>query len=125
MPTTQYSFKLKRRVPLLSDEEYRPIEEALRFRSQRIKDYRRTHSHSSLAEAKRHSCDDVLEYYESLSGIRLDDPDQLYWVQLSRYGRPCPKCRKLLRTPRAKLCVECGFELPEGEVAGPAMRREQ
>jgi hypothetical protein len=74
----------------------------------------------SLEEAKRHSADEALNYYEHLTGIRLSDPDELYWVQLSRYGRICTACGKTLRTPKAKLCAECGVELPPGEIAEPA-----
>ncbi len=105
---------------MLSDEEFAPINEAMQNRVERIKDYRRTHPHSSLAEALQHSCDDALDYYQQVSGIRLTHPDDLYWVRLSHYGRPCPNCDKPFRTPRAKLCVECGFELPEGQLAGVA-----
>jgi hypothetical protein len=118
MPITLYSFKLKRKLPLLSDEEYRPIEQALRDRIDGIKRYRQQHG-ASLTEAKRHSCDGAIDYYEGLTGVRLSDPDELYWVQLSRYGRICSQCGTPFRTPRAKLCAECGFELPEGELAGP------
>lgn len=120
MPFTTYSWKLKRRLPMLSDEEFGPIDAALRNRIERMQQYRRTHPHSSLTEAAEHCCDDALDFYEKLSGVRLARPDDLYWVQLSRYGRLCPNCGKPFRTPRAKLCVECGFELPEGERAGAA-----
>jgi hypothetical protein len=119
MPTTLYSFKLKREVPLLSADEYGPIGQALANRLDGIKDYMLQHG-VSLKEAKGHSCDSALDYYERLTGIRLADPDELYWVELSKYGRPCPQCAKPFRTPRAKLCAECGFKLPPGEVAGPA-----
>jgi hypothetical protein len=120
MPVRLYSFKLDREVPLLSDEEYRPIEELLRDRLAGIKEYRQIHN-ATLEEAKRHSCDEALAVYEGLTGTRLSHPDQLYWVRLSRYGRICPQCGKPFRTPQAKLCVACGLELPEGEVAGPAI----
>lgn len=123
MPITFYSFKLKRELPLLSEAEYGPIERALTNRIERIQAYRKVHD-SSLSEAKTHSCDDALEYYERLTGIRLSDPDELYWVRLSRYGRPCPRCGKLFRTPKAKLCAECGLALPPGELAGPAVFRK-
>jgi hypothetical protein len=119
MPITLYSFKLKRELPLLSDEEYHPIGQALADRIKGIKEYRLQHG-VPLEEAKQHSCDDALDYYWHLTGVRLSDADELYWVRLSRYGRICPQCGKPVRTPRAKLCMECGFELPQGKIAGPA-----
>ncbi|HWT98838.1 MAG TPA: hypothetical protein VN229_14525 [Terriglobales bacterium] len=120
MPITLYSFKLKRELPLLSDDEYRPIEQALTNRLEEIKEYRRRH-HASIEEAKRHASNDPLDYYERLTGIRLSDPDELYWVRLSRYGRICRQCEKPFRTPKAKLCAECGLELPPGEITGPTV----
>ena|ERR1700687_860912 len=119
MPVTLYSFKLGRELPLLSEEEYQPIEEALRKRIQGIKEYRAEHG-VSLPDAKARSLDDVMDYYVRLGGVRLSNPDDLHWVRLSRYGRVCPQCGKPFRTPRAKLCAECGLQLPPGEVAGPA-----
>ena len=121
MPLNTYSWKLRRHLPMLSDEEFEPINRSLQNRIERIKDYRRTHPLSTLAEARQHSCDDTLDHYKKISGIRLAHPDQLYWVLLSRFGRPCPNCEKPFRTPRAKLCVECGFELPDGQLAGEAI----
>lgn len=110
---------------MLSDEEFAPIGKALENRIERMRAYRRTYPQASLAEAALHCCDDALDQYEQISGVRLAHPDELAWVRLARYGRPCPDCGKLFRTPRAKLCVECGFELPEGKFAGPARPPQQ
>lgn len=120
MPITLYSFKLKREVPLLTDEEYRPIGEALSDRIKGMKKYRAQNG-GSIAEAAQKSSDEALDLYEGLTGVRLAHPDELYSVELSAYGRPCPKCSRPFRTPVAKFCAECGFELPPGEVAGPAV----
>jgi hypothetical protein len=119
MPTTLYSFKLKCEVPLLSDDEYRPIAHALAQRMAAIRSYRLQHN-VTLEEARRCANSDALDYYERLTGIRLAHPEELYAVRLSDYGRPCPQCGKPFRTPKAKLCAECGFALPPGEVAGAA-----
>jgi DNA repair exonuclease SbcCD ATPase subunit len=120
MSITLYSFKLKREVPLLTDDEYRPIGEALSHRIKEIKEYRQKNG-VSLEEARANSSDRALDLYEGLTGVRLAHPDELYWVQLSGYGRPCPQCSRPFRTPLAKFCAECGFELPPGEMAGPAV----
>lgn len=119
MPITLYSYKLRRWVPLLTDEEFEPIALSVGSMIERIKRYMKD-QRSSLTEARLRCCDDLLAYYEDLSGVRLAHPDELFAVRLSYYGRICPSCSKLFRTPRAKLCAECGFELPEGELAGPA-----
>jgi hypothetical protein len=119
MSITLYSYLLKREVPLLTDEEFRPIGQRLTRVIERIKAYRQEHG-VSLAEANLRACDDAVDLYERMTGVRLDNWQQLYSIQLSKYGRPCPQCDKPFRTPRAKMCIECGFTLPTGEVAGPA-----
>lgn len=92
----------------------------LNDRIEAIKAYRRR-TGCSLAEANKNEPKgtDALFEYHQLSGFRLSHPDQLYAVRLSRYGRPCPKCEKPFRSPNAHFCAECGFELPDGETAGP------
>ena len=122
MPRILYSYKLKREVPLLTDEEYEPINRALRDGHRQILVYRRKHG-CSVEEAKIGARQGALELYERVTGWRLERPDMLYHVKLSAYGRPCPECGNPFRTPRAKLCAECGYELPPGETAGPAFDR--
>lgn len=119
MPATLYSYKLRREVLMLSEEEYLPIAAAPHESVESVKRYRRNHN-VSVIEAKHPPIDGALEYYRRLTGVRLSAREELYWVRLSRYGRVCPECGKPFRTPQAKLCVECGFELPAGETAGPA-----
>lgn len=104
---------------MLTDEEYEPIARALNDRVREIKAYRGEHR-CSLAEAQNKVSTEAMDLYEQMTGCRLDHPEMLYAVRLSHYGRPCPECAKPFRTPRAKLCAECGHELPPGEVAGPA-----
>ena len=119
MPKVFYSWRLKREVPLLSDEEYAPIARVLRDRLSSIKNYREMYK-AQLSDACKNDQvgQSALAIYAEICGENLDHPDQLYSVRLSDYGLPCPQCAKPFRTPNAKLCAECGFELPEGEVAG-------
>ena len=121
MPRTLYSYRLGREVPLLSDEEYRQVMTHLSDYTSAIMKYRTEHA-VSLEEARINApvATRALEGYKHLTGVELDHPDQLYAVRLSDYGRPCPVCTKPFRTPRARFCAECGYKLPEGEVAGPA-----
>lgn len=119
MPRVLYSFRMRAEVPLLTEEEYAPIRAALGNRIKAIMDYRRAHK-CSLDEARQYSAPAAMDLYEGITGLRLEHPDQLYAVRLAEYGRPCPVCSRPLRTPRAKLCAECGHQLPPGEVAGSA-----
>jgi len=119
MPRTLYSYRVGKEVPLLTDAEYEPVALALTGRMQKISAYRKQHG-CSLEEARARPSSKAMDLYEQITGYRLDHPDMIHAVRLSDYGHPCPECGKPFRTPRAKLCAECGYELPPGEVAGPA-----
>jgi len=115
-----YSYVLKRKIPLLNEEQWRPISTILTTRRlDSIMAYAKK-TKCSLDEARKSEPlgQKALRLYHEISGQCLDHPDHLYAVQMSKYGRPCPECKKPFRTPRAKLCVECGFELPDGQTAG-------
>jgi len=51
----------------------------------------------------------VLERYEKLTGFKETNINAVCHHQLSLYGEPCRKCKKLLRTPQARFCAACGF----------------
>lgn len=125
MPYLYYSYQLKRRIPLLDEAEWDGISALLESRIQSIIDYRKK-TGCSLEEARL--IDPVgkvaLSAYQELAGLRLEHPDQLYALRLSKYGRPCPECERPFRTPKAHFCAECGYELPDGEIAGPANPKE-
>jgi len=120
MPYLLYNYQLKRKVPLLDVEQWQSIENLLTGRLESILAYRKA-TGCSLEEAQKTDPigQEALQAYHEMSGQRLDHPDHLYAVRLSKFGRPCPRCEKPFRTPKARLCAECGFELPKGQTAGP------
>ena len=50
----------------------------------------------------------ALDLYETFTGFRETNHLALYHHRESIYGPPCGWCGKPLRTPRAKLCADCG-----------------
>lgn len=120
MPREAYAFQLRRVVPLLTEKEWPEIAVLLKDRIEWIKECRRE-THCSIAEARQHEPvgQGALRRYEELTGCALEHPDELWAVRMSEYGALCPTCGKPFRTPKAKMCAECGYALPEGRVAGP------
>jgi len=110
MPIVRYSYRLKREVAMLSDEEYLRIQQALRERLAAVKGYRKEHG-TSIEVAQRNIRPVSTAYYERLTGQVLASANDLYHVQASLYGPDCSACQKPLRTPRAKMCAECGFQV--------------
>lgn len=114
-----YAFRIGQDAYLLDNGERSEIEPLLTNRIERIKKYRKENG-CSIAEARKSEPfgQAALDKYEALTGTALGDPDQLWGVRMCDYGSLCPKCNRPFRTPRAKRCSECGFELPTGFQAG-------
>ena len=115
-----YSYKVRRKIPLLSEEDYKIVAVHLSNRIDDIMSYRKKHN-CSLQEASINSDggQKALIAFEKITGVRLMHPDEIYIARSALYGRQCPDCGKPFRTPRAKLCAECGLILSDGKTAGP------
>lgn len=120
-----YCFRTGRVTALLDDEEWAELEPFARNVIKGVQDYRRQ-TGASMDEALQLNPNGkaALDKYRELTGEDVNHTNDLWVVRLSRYGRHCPKCQKPFRTPNAKMCAECGYQLPEGEVAGPLVPLE-
>ncbi|MCG8563408.1 MAG: hypothetical protein MI824_26755 [Hyphomicrobiales bacterium] len=115
-----YHHKLKKCVPLLTEAEFKSITPHLQSYLNEMRKYKRTRGWpAEAARAYQDAGEKAMDAYEEIAGERLDHPEQLFTVRLAHFGRLCPECGKPFRTPHAKLCAECGYALPDGEVAGP------
>lgn len=120
MSQSAYAYRLKQVVTLLDASEWPEIEDLLRSRLLWIQGHRRDTGCSIPEAAEREPIGQIaLDRYEELTGHRLAHPDQLWHVEMARYGSLCPSCARPFRTPKAKLCAECGYVLPDGMIAGP------
>jgi hypothetical protein len=108
MAKTIYCWRCKREVPMLEEHEWEKISPRLQDGGQEIKEYRRAHG-ASLHEAEKQIYGQgALEHHFKITGFRETSVDALWHHRLTRFGPPCQVCGKPLRTPRAKLCAECG-----------------
>ena len=93
---------------MLDDEEWDEVHPHLTNAIEQIKRYRAEHG-VSLNEARAKGYGrEALERYFQITGFRETNPNALWHHRLSDLGPPCRACGKPLRTPRAKLCAECG-----------------
>ena len=126
MPKELYSWRFKKTVPLLTEDEYAIIEQRLspylNDVSKRIMAIRKEKG-VSLEKATAlaiQAPQEAIDLYLAMGGIPLENIYQFEDLRLKNYGAPCKKCGLLRRAPRARLCVSCGYQLPEGKVCGPA-----
>ncbi|WP_298561000.1 hypothetical protein [uncultured Aliiroseovarius sp.] len=119
MPIRTYAFRIRREAYLLDEDEWSEISPLLENRTRWIQKYRKENGCSLEVAIKEEPIGQMaLDTYEAFTGIRLDHPDQLWGVRMCDYGSLCPNCSRPFRTPKAKMCAECGFELPKGMLAG-------
>ena len=59
-------------------------------------------------ESSSWSREAALEEYERLTGYKETIFNAMFDHRICKYGPPCPKCGKVLRTPIAYKCFECG-----------------
>lgn len=120
MPITEYSWKFKKELPLLDESEYAEISPLVHAAFREVSDYRKKTGDplTKTLVNKTPSGVKALSKYKKWTGITLDNVLYLQSLRACDYGAPCPGCRRPFRTPRARYCMECGYTLAEGEVAG-------
>jgi len=100
---------------MLDEHEWAEVLPHLTKGLEEIKAYRAAHG-VSLAEAK-----DViygkgaLQRYFEITGFRETNINALWHHRLSLFGPPCSLCGKPIRTPRAKMCAECGTPISKSD----------
>lgn len=55
------------------------------------------------------------DLYFEMTGFRETNSHALWHHRLSLFGKECPKCGQLFRTPQARFCANCGLKKEEAE----------
>lgn len=100
---------------MLDDTEWAQVEPHLSNAIEQIKRYRAEHCVSLREASAKGYGREALERYFQITGFRETNADALWHHRLSAFGPPCSACGKPLRTPRAKLCAECGADVADSE----------
>lgn len=108
-----YCWRCKKIVPMLEEHEWNQLAPSLTEAIEQIKRYREEHK-VSINEARQHGYGQAaMQRYFELTGSKVEHPDVLLHHRLILFGPPCRTCGKPLRTPKAKICAECGAERAE------------
>jgi len=104
-----YSYKFRDVVPLLDEAEWAEVRPLLTGNAVRVTDqiiYRNVPRDDALQRFPE--VGDLVRRYDSINGTSLIAPIALWHVRMADYGALCAGCGKPYRTPRAKMCPECG-----------------
>ncbi len=100
-------------VPMLDEREWEQMHPRLINALEEMKRYRVEHS-VSVSEARRSGFGrSALQLYFELTGVQETNVNAVWHHRASNFGPPCTACGKPLRTPRAKVCAECGSDRAE------------
>jgi hypothetical protein len=99
----QWCWRCKMNVPMLDDEEFEQI--------RRVAEETAEQNSGTLpaGASKLWRAKAMLDRYNRLTGFGETNINAVWHHRTSIYGPPCPRCGKVLRTPIAYKCFECGF----------------
>jgi hypothetical protein len=119
MAKTLYCWRCKMEIPMLDDGEWERVGAVFTNSVQAIKQYREIHN-VPLQQAKTEMFWEALYLYREITDFPETNPNALWHHRISLYGPPCQSCGKVLRTPVAKRCVECGAIRSNNSLEGDA-----
>ena len=96
-------------MPFLDEAEWAQVAPLSVADKEAIVEYRKTHG-ASVKDARAVVRGPAVQKFEELTGYEGIHFDIIHHHRLSDWGPECPKCDHLLRTPKAKLCPNCGWE---------------
>jgi hypothetical protein len=90
---TQWCWRCKMNVPMLDEHEFSLVSACATKPSEMTKGH--------IGKA-------MLDEYNRITGFNETNLNAFWHHRISTYGPPCPRCGKVLRTPLACKCFECG-----------------
>ena len=105
MPQTLYCWRCRIEIPMLDEQEWQRVGALLGVDG--IKAYQER-QRVGLEQAKNEASWEALALYREITGFAETNANALWHHRIALFGPPCHVCGKPLRTPRAKLCAECG-----------------
>lgn len=89
-------------------DEFLRLRELYSLGTANTKEYRKLHGVSLQDSRPMERFHELLELHFELSGVRETKPGAIMHHERALFGGPCLQCGRLLRTPTARKCYECG-----------------
>lgn len=107
-------------VPMLDENEFAVVADLYSQGIRATKEFRQKYNIPLKDVPREGRFVPMLDAYEKMTGFRETNPNAVIHHRISTYGPPCPCCEKVLRTPVAFKCFECGYIVhPTGDLVRP------
>lgn len=104
-----YCYRCRSPVPLFDDAEFAEFEALFLACAGPLGEYLVQPNSLPAASGVAAFFRPFLEEYERRTGFPESNPHAFLHHRRAAFGPPCRGCGRLLRTPRASRCVECGM----------------
>ena len=103
-----YCWRCEMVVPMLEEHEWEVMEPLLKDQIKKVKNYRAEHG-VGIRSAIENVFKPATDKYFEFTGLKEKNHNAIWHHRLANFGKECPECGHLFRTPRASYCVNCGF----------------
>lgn len=104
-----YCWRSEMVVPMLEEHEWQLIAPLLDHLIKRVKEYREK-TGCDIKTALLHCKKPAIDKYFELTGVKETNYNAIWKRRLSDYGKECPNCGHLFRTPTATYCTNCCYQ---------------
>jgi hypothetical protein len=104
---SMWCWRCKQEVPMLDEDEFAEVASLYGQGISATKEFRRKWG-IPLENASTHErFEPVRVHYEQITGMKESNENAIMHHRISLYGPACKRCRKPLRSPKAKFCGAC------------------
>ena len=99
---------------MLDESEWTRLVPELTRHIEKIKQIRKELK-CDMAKAHEFAGKAACDLYFEMTGYRETNSHALWHHRLAQFGKECPKCGQLFRTPEARFCANCGMKKKDAE----------
>lgn len=106
-----WCWRCQTELPMLDEDEYAEVHALYGQCMKATKEFREKHYVPLDAVDPKVLFKPVCDAYERMTGMKETVANAIMHHRIAHYGPPCKNCGRVLRTPQASKCFECGHSV--------------